>query len=73
MMIICGKETQICLYRLHVIVARQYMLIIVAAALNNCMRRGKNVGNAMEYMLATGNIMSKTGLGLMQVCSNKAT
>ncbi len=36
------------------------------ATLTSCMRRGKNVGSAMEYILATGNIVSKTGLGLMQ-------
>ena len=31
------------------------------------MARGSNVSNQMEYMLATGNLISKTGLGLMQV------
>ena len=29
--------------------------------------KAHNVGKQMEYFLATGNLVSKTGLGLMQV------
>ncbi len=30
-------------------------------------KQGQAVGKQMEYFLATGNLVSKTGLGLMQV------
>ena len=35
------------------------------------MGKGSNVSHQMEYMLATGNLVSRTGLGLMQVRGQK--
>ena len=49
---------------------------------NECMNRGTDVGKGLTYLLATGNIATKSGLGLMQVrittlhakqCSTSAT
>eukprot|EP00794_Sanderia_malayensis_P003438 gene3438-3933_t len=37
------------------------------ASFERALGRGINVGKQMEYFLATGNLISKTGLGLMQV------
>ena len=34
---------------------------------NECMNRGTDVGKGLTYLLATGNIATKSGLGLMQV------
>ena len=33
-----------------------------------CMNRATDVRKGLEYMLATGSLQSKSGLGLMQVC-----
>lgn len=38
------------------------------STLMNCMNKGPDIGRAIEAFLATGNIMSNSGLGLMQVC-----
>lgn len=35
--------------------------------LMNCFNKGPDIGKSMEAFLATGNIMSNSGLGLMQV------
>ena len=31
------------------------------------MQHGSNISHQMEYLLATGNLVSRSGLGLMQV------
>lgn len=38
-----------------------------AAALADCMNRGIDIRKGLDYMLATGNLQSKSGLGLTQV------
>ena len=35
--------------------------------MNRVILQGPDVGQQMEYMLATGNLRSKTGLGFQQV------
>ena len=39
-----------------------------AASLLQAMSRSTNISHQMEYLLATGNLVSRSGLGLMQVC-----
>ena len=38
-----------------------------AASLLQAMSRSTNISHQMEYLLATGNLVSRSGLGLMQV------
>ena len=40
---------------------------IFSALVERAFSKGQNIGKQMEYFLATGNLISKTGLGLMQV------
>ena len=55
---------------------------LIVDIFNECMNRGTDVGKGLTYLLATGNIATKSGLGLMQVgitslhsekCSNSVT
>lgn len=41
------------------------------ALINQCLKLTSGLTRPMEYFLATGNIVSPTGLGLMQVNSTK--
>ena len=41
------------------------------ATLLQSMSRSTNISHQMEYLLATGNLVSRSGLGLMQVRINK--
>ena len=40
---------------------------LIVDIFNECMNRGTDVGKGLTYLLATGNIATKSGLGLMQV------
>ena len=48
-----------------------FSLFLQSATLLQSMGKGSNVSHQMEYMLATGNLVSRTGLGLMQVRGQK--
>ena len=39
----------------------------VVGVVMECMNRATDIRKGLEYMLATGNLQSKSGLGLMQV------
>ena len=40
--------------------------------MNKILMAGPDIGQQMEYMLATGNLRSKTGLGFQQVINREA-
>ena len=42
--------------------------IIVAIIIKKVIGTGPDVGNHMHHLIATGNLTSKSGLGLQQVC-----
>lgn len=42
------------------------MFIFLTAAVLEAWKYSTNITRAMEYLLATGNLVSKSGLGLMQ-------
>ena len=44
-----------------------FSVCFIVDIFNECMNRGTDVGKGLTYLLATGNIATKSGLGLMQV------
>ena len=44
-----------------------FSVCLIVDIFNECMNRGTDVGKGLTYLLATGNIATKSGLGLMQV------
>ncbi len=49
---------------------KKHFSFYFSAAFDRSLNNGKVIGKQMEYFLATGNLISKTGLGLMQVILN---
>ena len=46
------------------------VFLLSVGVMNTCISKTYNIGKSLEYLLATGNLVSKTGLGLMQVWCN---
>ena len=42
-------------------------MLLLTGAMNTCLGKTISIRKSLEYLLATGNLVSKTGLGLMQV------
>lgn len=59
------KFCSICFFKTHLAHCLSYFY---AASLLQAMSRSTNISHQMEYLLATGNLVSRSGLGLMQVC-----
>ena len=59
------KFCSIYFYKTHLAHCLSYFY---AASLLQAMSRSTNISHQMEYLLATGNLVSRSGLGLMQVC-----
>lgn len=43
-------------------------IMYIAAIIKKVIGTGPDVGNQMHYLISTGNLASKSGLGLQQVC-----
>ena len=50
------------LIHIHIVI-----LITIIGAIGVCHKKVADLTKGMDYVLATGNVMSKSGLGLMQV------
>lgn len=47
---------------------RNLFIFYLIGTLDDALRHTLDIGKSVEYLLSTGNLISKSGLGLMQVC-----
>ena len=69
---LCGHFQILPIFLAPYIVSTNYApfdCIFFTATLLQAMARSTNISHQMEYLLATGTLVSKSGLGLMQVGS----
>ena len=62
-MFVCLFVCFVCLFCLFVL----FVLFVYAGTLMNKVLSTYDIGHQMEYLLATGNLRSRSGLGMQQV------